>query len=107
MRSRAFSVTRSAHTFIFGTYSWRSSLVTVPTTTAIVDSSLPRSFNSLATRDSAIGGWLVLLINRRRRTILLNFLCVRRYRKRYSLTSNRRYTSSDFGLVRRTLRSHL
>uniref|UniRef100_A0A2M4CJR8 Uncharacterized protein n=1 Tax=Anopheles darlingi TaxID=43151 RepID=A0A2M4CJR8_ANODA len=93
--------------FSFGTFSLRTSFVTVPTTTAIDLSSLPRTFIRLATRANEIGGRFVLLMNRRRMMILLNFLCVRRYRKRYSFTSSRRYTSNDFGFVRRTLRSHL
>lgn len=89
MRARAFSVTRRAHNLIFGTFNKRSSFVTVPTTTTVF-SVLPLAFNKRATLCNDIGGKFVRLINRRFKTILLNFLYVRLYKKRYSCKLKRK-----------------
>lgn len=99
MRPRAFSVTCKAHNLMpFGTRNKRMSSVTVPTTTTIFSLFSPaRNKRAIFWSDS--GGLLVRLINRRFNTILLNFLYVRRYKKRYNYTEEQWQNICFVGLV--------
>lgn len=83
MRARAFSVTCSAATVIFGTVYSLTSLVMEPTTTAIMPSRVG-FFMWRAKRDKESGGLLIRLINRRRRIIWLNLAFVRLAKYLYS-----------------------
>ena len=72
----------------------RTSLVTVPTSTAIF-LSLP--FISLAIFEIDMGGRFDRDMKRRFSTTALNLASVLRAKKRYSLTRSLMYTFSDFG----------
>merc|ERR1712008_332993 len=87
--SRAFSVTCKAAIFNLGILKILKSLVTVPTTTAIL-SARSSPFIFLINLAMEIGGLLILDINRRRSTISLNSASVRRAKKRYNLTRSRK-----------------
>lgn len=76
--SRARSVTLNAQMRNFGIVNVLKSFVTDPTTTAIVPSLAWRCFIKRATRCNEMTGRLMRLMKRRRKTILLNFLWVRR-----------------------------
>ena len=93
-------------TFNLGILKILKSLVTVPTTTAIL-SARSSPFIFLINLAIEIGGLLILDINRRRSTISLNLASVRRAKKRYNLTRSLKQMSSDLGAVLRTFRSLL
>jgi len=97
--AKTVAVKRSAQTVIFGTSRKRTSSVTDPITTAVF-ASLPSRAKNFAMDLIEIGGRLVREAKRRFSTTLLNFASVRRARKRYSLTSSRRYRFSETGAVR-------
>merc|ERR1739848_960139 len=83
--SRAFSVTCKAATVNLGILKILKSLVTVPTTTAILPSR-PSFFIFLINLAKEIGGLLILDIKRRRSTISLNLASVLRAKNRYNFT---------------------
>jgi len=99
IRFRAVVVYRSAAIVSFrGTSNNRASSVTVPTNTMILEFALLRA--KRARRESVIGGRFVRDIKSRFNTTRLKELFVRRAKKRYNLTSNRRYKLLDLGASR-------